>query len=103
MSYRGMTIIGWNYYNPNYFSDSGTLNNRIYVYPRIIKKASNIYEPILDAESDFPMQGRIEVRLTGGYLAEEIYDDFREIVEVHITNELEYNPEANNNYSARLN
>lgn len=103
MSYRGMTIIGWNYYNPNYFSDSGSQNNRIYVYPRIIKKSNNVYESILDAEEDFPSQGRIEVKLTGGYSAEEIYDDFREIVEVHITNELEYNPEANNNYSARLN
>lgn len=103
MNYKGMTIIGWNYYNPNYSSDSGTQNNRIYVYPRILKKSNNIYEPIVDAEEDFPSQGRIEVKLTGGYLAEEIYNDLREIVEVHITNELEYNPDVNNNYSARLN
>lgn len=102
-TYKGMTIIGWNYYNPNYFSESGTQNNRIYVYPRILKKSNSVYEPVIDAENDFPSQGRIEVKLTGGYLAEEIYEDFREIVEVHITNEMEYNPDANNHYSARLN
>lgn len=103
VTYKGMTIIGWNYYNPNYFSESGTQNNRLYVYPRILKKSNNLYEPILDSEGDFPSQGRIEVKLTGGYLAEEVYDEFSEIVEVHITNELEYNPDSNNNYSARLN
>lgn len=103
LNYKGMTMIGWNYYNPNYHSDSGVQNNRSYIYPRILKKSNNVFETITDAKNDFPSSGRFEVKLTGGYLAEELYDDVRDIVEVYITNELEFNPDSNNNYSARLN
>ena len=61
--YRGKNILAWLSYNANYETPYGGINNRCYVYPRVLMAGDN-YD-LIDP-NDFPKFGRIEVRIQGG-------------------------------------
>lgn len=48
--YRGKSILAWLSYNANYEDPHGGINNRCYVYPRVMNGAN--YDPI--DSTDFP-------------------------------------------------
>ena len=78
--YRGKSILAWLSYNANYEDPHGGINNRCYVYPRVMNGAN--YDPI--DSTDFPKLGRIEVRIQGGDSADDVYSNFGPLVNIRI-------------------
>lgn len=78
--YVGKTLIGWVYYNENYtHGDYANFINRVcYVYPRFVCGEDGCATPVDPA--DFPQLGSIEVRIQGGYSAEEVVDALSNLV-----------------------
>lgn len=97
--YKGKDILAWLSYNANYEDPYGGINNRCYVYPRAINDAN--YDPIDPA--DFPKCGRIEVRIQGGYSAENVYSKLGPLVAVRINGDPYQNSDSNNVYSLKYN
>ena len=100
--YRNKSILAWLHYNPNYGSyDANSINNVCYVYPRYIVE-KNHYE-LVDSEKDFPTLGRIEVRIQGGDIAEDVYSQLGPIVAVRINGDLYPHIEKKNHYTLKYN
>lgn len=97
--YRGKNILAWLSYNANYEDYYGGINNRCYVYPRVMNGAD--YQPIDSA--DFPKLGRIEVRIQGGDTADDVYSNFGPLVNIRINGDPYPNYDSNNVYSLKYN
>ena len=94
--YRGKSILAWLSYNANYEDPHGGINNRCYVYPRVMNGAN--YDP-----TDFPKLGRIEVRIQGGDSADDVYSNFGPLVNIRINGDPYPNYDSNNMYSLKYN
>lgn len=94
--YVGKDLLGWIYYNENYSHGdySNTINRVCYVYPRYILEEDGLV-PI--SPSDFPNLGSFEVRIQGGYSAEDIVEKLSHIVMVRINNAPEIDKTQQNN------
>lgn len=97
--YRGKSILAWLSYNANYEDPHGGINNRCYVYPRVMNGAN--YDPI--DSTDFPKLGRIEVRIQGGDSADDVYSNFGPLVNIRINGDPYPNYDSNNMYSLKYN
>lgn len=97
--YRGKNILAWLSYNANYEDLHGGINNRCYVYPRVMNGAN--YDPI--DSTDFPKLGRIEVRIQGGDSADDVYSNFGSLVNIRINGDPYLNYDSNNKYSLKYN
>ena len=97
--YRGKNILAWLSYNANYEDLHGGINNRCYVYPRVMNGAN--YDPI--DSTDFPKLGRIEVRIQGGDSADDVYSNFGSLVNIRINGDPYPNYDSNNMYSLKYN
>lgn len=97
--YRGKSILAWLSYNANYEDPHGGINNRCYVYPRVMNGAD--YDHIDSA--DFPKLGRIEVRIQGGDSADDVYSNFGPFVNIRINGDPYPNYDSNNMYSFKYN
>ena len=96
--YVGKSIIAWLWYNPNYEERFGSTNVVCYVYPRIL--VGNSLEKI-NAEEDFPENGRMEIFIRSGQNAGEIFEMFGPLVSVRINRDIPPNEKGYNRY--RLN
>ena len=98
--YKGKRIIAWLFYNENYEDSYGRANKVCYVYPRFLE-TSNGYEPI--DSKDFPKYGRIEVRVQGDDVAEDVYLRYGPLVSIKINGDSYPNIDGNNMYSLKYN
>lgn len=95
--YVGKELLGWIYYNENYSHGefSNSINRVCYVYPRYIISGEKL-TPIDPA--DFPQLGSFEVRIQGGFSAEEIVDKLTHLVSIRINVEPELDSNQQNNF-----
>lgn len=96
--YIGKNIIGWLHYNEFFEMNNDKMNNRCYVYPRVINKEGE-YE-LIDP-SDFPELGRIEIRVQGGVSSEEVVRKYGQLVQIKINIKPFANIGSNNAYSLK--
>ena len=97
--YKWKNILAWLSYNPNYDDPHGGINNRCYVYPRVVN--GDNYDLIDSA--DFPKLGRIEVRIQGGDTADDVYSNFGPLVNIRINGDPVPNFDSKNMYSLKYN
>ena len=97
--YKGKNILAWLSYNANYEDPHGGINNRCYVYPRVMNDVN--YDPI--DSTDFPKFGRIEVRIQGGDSADDVCSNFGSLVNIRINGDPYPNYDSNNMYSLKYN
>lgn len=97
--YRGKSILAWLSYNANYEDPHGGINNRCYVYPRVM---NGVNYDLIDS-TDFPKLGRIEVRIQGGDSADDVYSNFGPLVNIRINGDPYPNYDSNNMYSLKYN
>ena len=97
--YKGKNILAWLSYNANYEDPHGGINNRCYVYPRVMNDVN--YDPI--DSTDFPKFGRIEVRIQGGDSADDVCSSFGSLVNIRINGDPYPNYDSNNMYSLKYN
>ena len=95
--YVGKELLGWIYYNENYSHGeySNSINRVCYVYPRFILSDGEILPVNPD---DFPQLGSFEVRIQGGFSAEEIVDKLSHLVSIRINFEPEVDTNQQNNF-----
>lgn len=98
--YKGKNILAWLFYNPNHEDLYGGVNRVCYVYPRVLIKGTD-YD--LVKSDDFPTRGSIEVRVQGGYSAEDIYSKFGSLVNIRINGDPYPNFDGKNRYSLKYN
>lgn len=98
--YKGKNILAWLFYNANYENPYGGVNKVCYIYPRVLMKDTN-YD-IIDS-TDFPNLGAIEVRITGGDSAEDVYSEFGSLVNIRINGDPTPNYDTNNLYTLKYN
>lgn len=103
IQYLGKTIIAWLSYNPDFegFGDDRE-NKRCYVYPRFICEKDGSYTPI-DARNEFPIRGRIEVRIAKGQTAKDVWSQFGSLVFIQINEDVAPSYTSNNYYSLAYN
>lgn len=97
--YKGKNILAWLSYNANYEDFYGSINNRCYVYPRVMNGGN--YDPI--DSNDFPKLGRIEVRIQGGESSDDVYSNFGPLVNIRINGDPYPNYDSKNMYSLKYN
>ena len=95
--YVGKELLGWIYYNENYSHGeySNSINRVCYVYPRFILSDGEVL-PV--NPEDFPQLGSFEVRIQGGFSAEEIVDKLTHLVSIRINFEPEVDTNQQNNF-----
>lgn len=95
--YVGKELLGWIYYNENYSHGeySNSINRVCYVYPRFILSDGEVL-PV--NPEDFPHLGSFEVRIQGGFSAEEIVDKLTHLVSIRINFEPEVDTNQQNNF-----
>ena len=95
--YVGKELLGWIYYNENYSHGeySNSINRVCYVYPRFILSDGEVLPVNPD---DFPQLGSFEVRIQGGFSAEEIVDKLTHLVSIRINFEPEVDTNQQNNF-----
>lgn len=98
--YVGKNILAWLAYRENYEDPYGGINNRCYVYPRVLLGTNS--NELIDPK-DFPQRGSIEIRIQGGDTAEDLYRDVGALVSVRINSEpsINYSANANNYYNLK--
>lgn len=96
--YYGKTMLGWIYYNENYaHGENGNYINRVcYIYPRYILEEDG--EVISIDPNDFPTLGSFEVRIQGGFSAEEVVEKLTHLVKVKFNIIPEEDLEQQNNH-----
>lgn len=103
-NYLDKTLLGWIYYNENYSQgdNSNSINRVCYVYPRYILEDDDVAIPI--DPQDFPMLGSFEVRIQGGFSAEDVVDKLTHLVKakLNIIPE-EETDQQNNHYRLKFN
>lgn len=99
--YVGKNILAWLTYRENYEDPYGGINNRCYVYPRVLLGTNS--NELIDSK-DFPQRGSIEIRIQGGDTAEDLYRDVGALVSIRINSEpsINYSANANNYYNLKF-
>ena len=97
-NYVDKTLLGWIYYNENYTHGENTnaINRVCYVYPRYILVDDETVVPIDPA--DFPMLGSFEVRIQGGFSAEDVVDKLSHLVKAKLNIMPEEDKDQQNNH-----
>lgn len=102
-NYLDKTLLGWIYYNENYSQGDNTnsINRVCYVYPRYILEDDNAIP--IDPQ-DFPMLGSFEVRIQGGFSAEDVVEKLSHLVKakLNVIPE-EETDQQNNHYRLKFN
>ena len=93
--YIGKPMISWLWYNPNYEERFGNTNIVCYIYPRFLVNTSL---ETINAEEDFPENGRIEVFIQGGQSAKEVSEQFGSLISVRLNKEVPPNYKGYNRY-----
>ena len=98
--YLGKLIVSWLWYNPAYEERFGNTNLVCYLYPRFL--INNGFEKI-NAEEDFPENGRMEIFIQGGQNARDIFEKFGPLVSVRLNREVAPNYKGHNRYRLNYN
>lgn len=98
--YLGKLIVAWLWYNPVYEERFGSTNIVCYIYPRFL--LNEAFEKV-NAEEDFPENGRMEVFIQGGQSAKEVFEQFGSLVSVRLNREIAPNYKGHNRYRLNYN
>ena len=98
--YLGKLIVAWLWYNPVYEERFGSTNIVCYIYPRFL--LNEAFEKV-NAEDDFPENGRMEVFIQGGQSAKEVFEQFGPLVSVRLNREIAPNYKGHNRYRLNYN